>query len=332
VGKGTIGIKIANGSFFPIMEESRQARKRLVLTTVKDNQKSVQIDLYRGEGEQMFDPSYIGSMVIDDIGPAPEKGPNIELIMDVDDQGNLNAEAGEEQSGQRQDLSVRLTDLPLDQAYDEPDFELDDGDEIGALDFDSEEPASAESGLERASENASERAGESHADDIYSGKELLADEEKQEGREIRPLLLITFVALALIVIFLIAFLLFRTSDAPPVPPLVARDNAVSVEGASDAAPVTTAANSDAARGKNKAPPSNESGEEGGATDGKKAASSIAGDSGEGVWYHVQPGDTLWHISIAFYRTPWLYQYLARINKIQDPDLIFAHSQIYIPKK
>jgi hypothetical protein len=42
-----IGIKIADGSFYAILDEGLAQRKRLVLTTVKDNQESVQIDLFR---------------------------------------------------------------------------------------------------------------------------------------------------------------------------------------------------------------------------------------------------------------------------------------------
>ena len=47
----TIGIKIADGSYYPVLAEGFTGTKRLTLTTVKDDQDRVQIDLYRGEGQ-----------------------------------------------------------------------------------------------------------------------------------------------------------------------------------------------------------------------------------------------------------------------------------------
>ena len=87
----TIGIKIADGTFFPILEEDSSGRKRLVLTTVNDDQGSVQIDLYKGKGEVLKNALYIGSLVIEDIMPAMKGEPEIELIIGIDKDGNLNA-------------------------------------------------------------------------------------------------------------------------------------------------------------------------------------------------------------------------------------------------
>ncbi|MDR1301294.1 MAG: LysM peptidoglycan-binding domain-containing protein, partial [Treponema sp.] len=44
------------------------------------------------------------------------------------------------------------------------------------------------------------------------------------------------------------------------------------------------------------------------------------------------GDTLWDISEAFYRNPWLYPRIARFNNIRRPDLIVAGSVIRIPPR
>ena len=51
----TIGIKLADGSFYPILKEGTAEKKELNLTTVKDNQTTVQVDLYRSETESMQD-------------------------------------------------------------------------------------------------------------------------------------------------------------------------------------------------------------------------------------------------------------------------------------
>ena len=63
----TIGIKIADGSYYPVLEERFTGTKRLTLTTVKDGQDRVQIDLYRGEGNTLDHAQYVGSLVIESI-------------------------------------------------------------------------------------------------------------------------------------------------------------------------------------------------------------------------------------------------------------------------
>ncbi len=81
---GEIGVKLADGSFYSVLEEDFTGRKKLVVTTSRDNQDSVQIDLYRGslEGAEAF----IGSLMIENIQPAPKREPEIELQLGLDSQ------------------------------------------------------------------------------------------------------------------------------------------------------------------------------------------------------------------------------------------------------
>ena len=74
-----IGIKLADGSFYPVLGLSEQVRKKLVLTTARDNQETVQIDLYTGQGELADQTQYVGSLTIEKIQPAPRKEPEIEV-------------------------------------------------------------------------------------------------------------------------------------------------------------------------------------------------------------------------------------------------------------
>ena len=54
----TIGIKLADGTFYPVLEEGTPKKRMLDLTTAKDNQTKVQIDLYRSENGTMEDAEY----------------------------------------------------------------------------------------------------------------------------------------------------------------------------------------------------------------------------------------------------------------------------------
>jgi nucleoid-associated protein YgaU len=49
-------------------------------------------------------------------------------------------------------------------------------------------------------------------------------------------------------------------------------------------------------------------------------------------YKIKWGDTLWDISNAYYRNPWLYPTIARFNKIRNPNLIISGTYIDIPPK
>jgi nucleoid-associated protein YgaU len=53
---------------------------------------------------------------------------------------------------------------------------------------------------------------------------------------------------------------------------------------------------------------------------------------EGVPYRIRYGDTLWDISEAFYRNPWLYPRIARFNNIRNPDLIISGALIRVPPR
>ena len=55
----TIGIKLADGSFYPIMQEGQPCKKTLGLTTVKDNQTRIVVDLYRSKSNSMEDAEYV---------------------------------------------------------------------------------------------------------------------------------------------------------------------------------------------------------------------------------------------------------------------------------
>lgn len=96
------------------MEEGAPAKKRLSLAPAGENQKNVKIDLYRGLGSGLEGARKLGTLAVEN---DPEG--DIELVLEVDEAGNLNASAGPEGSPvQRQSLAVSLADYPLD-AFDD---------------------------------------------------------------------------------------------------------------------------------------------------------------------------------------------------------------------
>jgi len=123
---GTIGIKLANGDFFSILKENSAETKRIVLTTVHDDQKSVQIDLYKSIVQTMADAQYIGSIVVENIAAKPKGDPSIEMNLSSGTDGTVSATAIDlDNPSNENQLNVSLQSLEED-SIEYPDFEMDD--------------------------------------------------------------------------------------------------------------------------------------------------------------------------------------------------------------
>ena len=317
---GTIGIKIANGDFYPIMEGNSTVKKRLVLTTVHDSQESVQIDFYRSASKSMLDAQYIGSLLVENINPRPRGEPSIEMVISASEDGLITADACDlDADGEHHILKVSLTNMDIvSQKDDFPDF-----------DFGSKPQ-------------------------VPTGLYGQAESEKEERRKF-PWFIIA--AASIFVIIVVAFLWFfllggrdmlRSGQAapltpppvaqkvepvapppeppPPPPPPPPPEPAPVVEAPKPAEPVvieapTTPPPARPQTVQRKRPPAPVS--------SYKVPAVIPRN---GVAYQIRWGDTLWDISEAFYRNPWLYPRIARHNNIRNPDLIISGRTIRIPPR
>jgi LysM repeat protein len=306
-----IGIKLADGSFYPVLPEGGRSRKKLVLTTVRDNQETVQIDLYRGEGEIVEDTQYVGSLMIENIQPAPSKEPEVEVVLGVDEQGNLEAVASDALTGESQSLSVSLQALSEGPAA-VPEFEL-------------EREGAAARG---------EGESEEFEDSLLTGETypLAATDRRKEHlhkKRRSPLLLIGFILLSLILIGGLAFVVFRALDGQPIPPLFGgKSEAVEAPVSGGGTESEQEGPVDEAESQDIEPAVEQQAAQAPAAGGTEAeAESAAG----GLWYEIKWGDTLWDISATYYRNPWLYPKIAKENRINNPDLIFAGTKLFIPE-
>ncbi len=119
--KTSIGIKLADGTFFPILDEDALSEQNLELTTVRDHQESVQINLFKKKDDE--EPEYISSLIVEDIADGISGDPTINLKIKLDEDKNLSAEVVDEGSGARQSLKVSLKTLDQN-AFDDMDFSL----------------------------------------------------------------------------------------------------------------------------------------------------------------------------------------------------------------
>jgi hypothetical protein len=322
----TIGIKIANGEFYSIIDENSRIKKRLVLTTVHDSQQSVQIDLYRSAASTMADASYIGSLVLENIEKRPKGEPSIELVIASDSNGNITADAIDlDASGERQTLNVSIKSMDEDNlGADIPDFEIDNY--------------------------------EGPPDGLYEKPEEIIKEKEKKGF---PWLVVILAALVLTAIALLLWLFFfqgknyvsaLTGPAAPVSQSRPADPAPAAQPAQTAPqsePQVT--QSPAAPAQSSAPavqstpppviqaPAQVTVTTASATR-QRAPAPVASYNvpsvipREGVSYRVRYGDTLWDIADAFYRNPWLYPRIARFNNIRNPDHIISGTTIIVPPR
>ena len=105
-----IGIKLADGSFYPLLEEGVPAKKTLDLTTVRDNQTAITVDLYRSETNSMENAEYAATLKIDNLLAHPNGEPDISFTVALDEQNKLFAEIDDGESGGHNAVTVSLVE------------------------------------------------------------------------------------------------------------------------------------------------------------------------------------------------------------------------------
>ncbi len=172
-----IGIKIADGSFYPIFEKTAQGKKRLTLTTAHEGQQAVHVSLY--QGDDSGNAEYIGTLMVENISPAGQGEAEISLVLGVDESGNLNATATDLGSGEYQSLSVSLQSIHEQNLYEMPDFSLeeDEGEEFSVDYEDEDQPADAEIADTEAADTDAAAGSEAAPASEPEGEELTLDED-----------------------------------------------------------------------------------------------------------------------------------------------------------
>ena len=331
----TIGIKLANGEFYPILEENSQKKKRLDLTTVHDNQRSIQIDLYRSSSRTMADALYIGSLVMEKITPQPKGQPSIELVIASSTNGDVTAQTVDldGDAEERQTLSVSLKSLDeVRQDYVITDIDLED--------------------------------------DLAPPKGLYEPVGVTKQRNTWLPKVIIIVLVLLLLLLAIWFLFFRNGgilpciqqlfqgkqasgqsvpsvsqplpSQPAVPPVqapAAQTPAQPSQTETPAPPPVQAVETPSAPAPSpviiQAPAEPPAVVQAARTRPPAPVSSYnvpAVIPREGVAYRIRYGDTLWDTSEAFYRNPWLYPRIARFNNISNPDRIISGTTIRVPPR
>ena len=125
----SIGIKLADGSFYPLLEEGNPEKRTLDLTTVMDNQTKVQVEVYRTETGTMENAEYLDTLEITNLKPHENGEPTLCLAIDVDENNALSAEIKDPETCKTSEIQVTLhsrTLAGLSQNSSEPEEESSD--------------------------------------------------------------------------------------------------------------------------------------------------------------------------------------------------------------
>lgn len=108
-----IGIKLADGSFFTILKEGEPDKKKIELTTVKDNQTTVQVSLYASESGTMEDAILIDTLKINKLERQPNGQPDIYLTASLDKNDNIEATLKDDSTKEQASISANVREALL---------------------------------------------------------------------------------------------------------------------------------------------------------------------------------------------------------------------------
>ncbi len=129
----TIGIKLADGSFYPVLEDNTPSEKQLELTTAHNNQTKVMVDLYRSATCSMEDAEYVDSLQIENLIARPNGETDIKFSVSLDEDNQLSAKIVDPETGNESNTTITLVSRTLEERLITDEYNINDtNDDKGA--------------------------------------------------------------------------------------------------------------------------------------------------------------------------------------------------------
>lgn len=339
MNKDIIGIKLSDGSFYPVLTVGETSEKQLKLTTARDGQTSIRLHLYRSASGTMEDAEYIDSLRIDDLNFHAMNEPTVALSVNIDESGNVSAELSDLETGKSASKTVAITSIAVS---DLPDFDIDfdipepkDSSEFDIpplteedLDFDI--PMDSKTGAILSEIPESKKTSDNSEDfsmqespftdsslyDSLSSK----DKKKKGGISIPAAICIICAVICLCALGIMVFI------APPkwlmnlksIPSYNFETTLIPEEAAEDA---PSPYEDIIVVSEEPIIPEQPAIVEPDASE----------DDSKQIKHLVKWGDTLWDIAGCYYKNPWAYPRIAKENNIKNPDFIVSGTILIIPR-
>lgn len=111
MSKNIIGLKQADGTFYPILTRGKPAKKRLQITTASDNQTAAQITLFCASDESFSDAEYVDTLMIEGLKPHEKRSVDLDFIITLDENDELSAQVYDQESGGSTNSAVSLVTI-----------------------------------------------------------------------------------------------------------------------------------------------------------------------------------------------------------------------------
>ena len=125
----TIGIKLADGSFYPVLEEFSNSEKQLDLTTAHNNQTKIMVDLYRSKSCSMEDAEYVDSLQIENLVAHPNGEPDISFSVSIDENNKLSAKIKDSETGKQSKTTITLVSRTIEERLTTDEYKISDSTE-----------------------------------------------------------------------------------------------------------------------------------------------------------------------------------------------------------
>lgn len=120
----TIGIKLADGSFYPILQDNNPSEKVLELTTAHNNQTKVMVDLYRSSTCNMEDAEYVDSLQIENLVAHPNGEATIAFTVSIDEDNQLSAKIVDEETGKESNTTITLVSRTIEERLTTDEYDI----------------------------------------------------------------------------------------------------------------------------------------------------------------------------------------------------------------
>ena len=206
----TVAIKLADGSFYPLVNSNFKGHKQATLATEVDGQEEVTIELYQGQGSDIIDPTHLETLVLRNL-PARTQG-DLDIVLDltIGDQHTMRVHASEPLSGVTAEAQVSFIDTTKDP------------ERLSSF-IDTTTP-DAEPDAEEAPHTAASEFIASIDPQVSYDRVDTLKKERSRGKSLKKWIRISVVVVCTIIIvttiLLLVYFIFNTVQTPPPPPLI----------------------------------------------------------------------------------------------------------------
>lgn len=217
-----IGIRLADGKYYPVFDESERKRKRFVLTPANDNQQIVHVLFFKSDNDSFSDAQLLGSVNLDNIPPGLKDEREISIVIGLDDNDSLEVSARDESGGYEHQLILNTNptnqEMIDNNLFDEDAFQLEEDLDLPMPEEFIGDKEDMET-LHRQSAAGSDLDADPSADMDWDDN--LSDSYVQNKKPLKPGIIAALVLVIAAALVLLSFLLFKLIQGEPIPPMEA---------------------------------------------------------------------------------------------------------------